>query len=237
MRHLLFLMIMVLPLIGFGQPEEKPRRLSAVGIMVSPVYSYRTLNFAASNQWVAEMRNDEEVGNVGFAAGFRAHYRLRDKMKLEIGLSYANKSFKTKYEELSWTSDDPAFPTRSRTIYRYKYIMLPVNISYAFFVAEKVRCFASAGLSANVFLARKTKVELSYADGGDGSHASSKRIGYSRFNLSAIVSAGIDYRLSKRFTVRAEPFYERSLTSIVADDQAREYLFSFGVVTGVHYLL
>jgi hypothetical protein len=51
------------------------------------------------------------------------------------------------------------------------------------------------------------------------------------------VGAGIDYRFARRFTFRAAPFYQRSLTSIVAEDQAKEYLFSFGVATGVYYSL
>jgi hypothetical protein len=237
MRRLLFLMIMLFPAVGFCQPEKKSRRLSAIGIIVSPEFSYRTLNFSSTNQWIAERRNGEEVGNFGFAAGFQVHYRLGSKLKFETGLSYANKSLKTKYEELTWTSADPAFPTRSKTIYRFKYLTLPASISYSFLSTDKVSLFATAGLSANVFLAKKTMVVMTYPDGDDSAHASSKNTGYLRFNLSATVGAGIDYRLARRFTFRASPYYQRSLTSIVADDHAKEYLFSFGVGTGVYYSL
>jgi hypothetical protein len=235
--RLLFLLIMMLPVIGFCQPEKKQRRIIAVGIIVSPEFSYRTLNFSSSNQWIANSRDDEEVGNFGFASGFQVHYRLGSKLKFETGLTYANKSLKTKYEELTWTSADPAFPTRSKTIYRFKYLMLPASFRYGFLSTDKLSLFATAGLSANIFLAKKTKVVMTYPDGDDSAHASSKNTGYLRFNLSATVGAGIDYRLARRFTFRASPFYQRSLTSIVADDQAKEYLFSFGVATGVYYLL
>jgi hypothetical protein len=112
-----------------------------------------------------------------------------------------------------------------------------MSVSYGFFTSEKVIVFARAGLSAGVFLSKKTKVIATYAGGDDAVHASSKQVGYARFNLSATIGAGIDYRLSKRFTVRAEPFYQRSLTSIVVDNSAREYLYSFGVTTGVYYSL
>lgn len=235
MRQVLFLMMMV-PVIVFCQ-EKKPRRLTSIGVMISPDFSYRVLNFSSSNQWVADRRDDKERGNFGFTTAIQAHFRLGNKLSLETGLSYANKSLKTKSEELTWTSDDPDFPSGSKTIYRYKYLAIPAIISYRFFDTGKISWFAAAGVSANVFLAKKTKVVTSYPDGETDSHASSKRTGYSTFNVSATLAAGIDYQFSKRFTFRAEPFFQRSLTSIVADKEAKEYLFSFGVSTGVRYSL
>jgi opacity protein-like surface antigen len=237
MRSLLLLMVIIFPAMGFCQQEKSSRRLGSIGIMISPSYSYRTLNFASSNQWIAEMRNDEEVGNFGFTAGFQAHYRLGHKLKFETGLLYSNNGLKTKYEDLTWASSDPELPSRSKTIYRFKYLALPVSVSYSFLVINKMSLFATAGLSANIFLSKKTNVAVTYPDGDNNSHASSKQTGYSRFNLSATIGAGIDYRFSKRITLRAAPFYQRSLTSIVVDNDAKEYLFSFGVNTGIHYTL
>ena len=237
MRSLLLLMIIIFPAMGFCQSEKPSRRLSSIGIMISPNYSYRTLNFASSNQWIAETRNDEEIGNFGFTAGFQAHYRIGRNLKFETGLLYSNKSLKTKYEDLTWASSGPDLPSRSKTIYHFKYVALPVSVSYNFLVINKMSLFATAGLSASIFLSKKTNVVATYPDGDNSSHASSKQWGYSRFNLSATIGAGIDYRLSKRITLRGAPFYQRSLTSIVADDEAKEYLFSFGVNTGIYYTL
>jgi hypothetical protein len=235
MRRALFLMMMI-PVIALCQ-EKKSRRLTSVGIMISPDFSYRLLNFSSSNQWVANRRDDKEVGNFGFTTAIETHFRLGNKITLETGLSYVNKSLRTKSEELTWASDDSNLPSGSKTIYRYKYMAIPAIISYRFFDAGKISLFAAAGVSANVFLAKKTKIVSTYPDGDTDSHASSKQTGYSKFNLSATLGAGIDYRFSKRFIFRAEPFFQRSLTSIVADKAAREYLFSFGVSTGVHYSL
>jgi hypothetical protein len=237
MKKIFLLMITILPVIGFCQSEKPARGLSAIGIMISPGYGYRTLNFASSNQWIAKMRNDDEVANFGFTAGFQVHYRLSSKLKFETGLLYANRSLKTKYEDLDWTSSGREFATRSKTIYHFKYVTVPAGVSYSFFSSKKMSLFATTGFSADIFLSKKTKVTVSYADGADRSHTSPKQTGYSRFNLSATVGAGIDYHLSKRITLRAAPFYQRSLTSIVVDDNAKEYLYSFGVSTGVLYSL
>jgi hypothetical protein len=237
MRSLLLLMVILFPAMTFCQQEKSSRRLRSVGIVISPNHSYRTLNFAPSHEWIAEMRNNEEVGNFGFTAGFQAHYRLGSKLKFETGLLYSNKSLKTKYENLTWASSDPELPSRSKTIYHFKYLELPASVSYNFLVINRMSLFATTGLSANIFLSRKTTVAITYPDGNNSSHASSKQTGYSRFNLSAMIGAGIDYRLSKRITLRAAPIYQRSLTSIVADDDAKEYFFSFGVNTGIYYTL
>ena len=76
---------------------------------------------------------------------------------------------------------------------------------------------------------------MAYADGGHSEHASSKRAGYLTFNLSATVGGAVDYLIHPRFLIRAQPFYQRSLTSIVADDDAKEYLYAFGLSVGAHY--
>jgi hypothetical protein len=235
MKRSLFLLIMMLPVMGFTQAEKKLRRLSSVGIVVAPDYSYRYLNYSSSQRWVAEMRDDDEVGNFGFTVGMQAHYRLRDRLKFETGLLYTNKGLQTKYEDLAWTSINIDFPTRSKTIYRFKYLQLPVGISYTLCAAEKLRWFVKAGLSVDFFLAKKTKVVTDYADRDESSRSSSKQVGYSRFGLSTMIGAGLDYRFTKRLTFRGEPFFQRSLTSIVRDKHAREYLFSFGIATSIHY--
>jgi hypothetical protein len=235
MRSIPFLITVVFPVIGFCQSETPQRKLTSIGIIFSPDYSYRTLNFASSNQWVAEKRNKEEVPNIGFSTGVHIRYRLREKLTLETGLRYANKSLKTKCEALIWASSDPTLPTRSKTIYRFKYLVFPVSFSYSFRSRGKVNLFVTTGVTANIFLFKKTSVVT--AGGNDNSHASSKQMGYSKINLSASIGVGVDYRLSKRFVLSAQPFYQRSLMSIVANRQAKEYLFSYGITTGIHYLL
>jgi hypothetical protein len=235
MKRILSLLMLVFPLAGFCQDKNPSRRLTAIGVTISPDFSYRLLNFSSSNQWVADMRDRKEVGNSGFTAGIQAHHRLGNKLKLETALMYSNKSIETKYEALAWASDDIDLATRSKTIYHFKFLMIPVGFSYRFVGTKKVSLFVTAGLSPSVFFSTKTKVVSIYANGDKRVHASSKQTGHTLFSLFVSAGAGIDYSISKRFTFRVQPFYQRSLTSVVADNDAREFLFSYGIATAVCY--
>lgn len=237
MKHEILLMLLLFPCAAIGQPEKQMRRLTAIGIVASPDFSYRTLKFASSNSWIEERRNREEIGNYGFTAGFVMDFRLHKKVKVESGLLFSNKGLKTKFEDLVWASGDPLMPAKSKTIYRFKYLTLPANFHYSFPTRKKVGLFVTAGISANIFLVKKTKVALHYTNGNSDEHASSRQTGYSKFNLAVSVGAGVEYQPLNRIIIRTAPFYQRFLNSIVVDNAAKEYLFSFGVSTGVHYVL
>jgi hypothetical protein len=234
-KCVLFFVLASLPLAVSCQSSFPAPQLNSVGITFAPEFTYRTLTFSDRNDWVAEARNKEEIGNYGFTAGALVNYSLGKRVTFETGVMYANKSTKTKYKDLEWPSTDQELPSESQTLYHFKYITIPIDFNYNLFATEKVNVFAATGLSVGLFLSKKTKVVAIYPDGDKNTHASTKQVGYSRFNLFATVGAGIDYRVSKQLVVRVEPFYQRSLTSITADDDAKEHLFSFGVTTGVFY--
>lgn len=237
MKRETVLMFLLFPIAAISQPEKQMRRLTAIGIVASTDFSYRTLQFASSNSWIAERRNREEIGNYGFTAGFVMDFRLHKKVKFESGLLFSNKGLKTKFEDLTWTSDDPLMPAKSKTIYRFKYLAMPANFRYCFPTTKKVGLFITVGISANIFLTKKTKVALIYTNGNNDEHASSMQTGYSKFNLAACMGAGIEYRPLNRIVIRMAPFYQRFLNSIIVDNAAKEYLFSYGVSTGFHYVL
>src|SRR5688500_14913105 len=106
MRFIVVLLIAI-PVLSFSQNDSSPRRIQAIGIIYVPEFSYRTLNYAPSQRWVESLRNENEIGNFGFTSGVKLRLRSKQKWRLETGLLYANRSFKTKSEELMWASDDP----------------------------------------------------------------------------------------------------------------------------------
>jgi hypothetical protein len=228
--------LILLPFSVFGQSESSQRRIQSLGIVFAPEFGYRSLNYASSHEWVEVSRDETEVGNYGFTTGVKVRLRSKRTWRLETGLLFANKSFKTRNEELIWTSDDPALPQSTKTIYRLKYLSLPINIHYPLMVKNRLTLAANGGLSANVFLSAKTKVIIGYGDGHETSHASVKQVGHSRFSLSGLIGATVDYKLSDKFVITAEPHYQRFLTSINADNNAKEHLYSFGIGLAASYV-
>lgn len=233
MHHWLFILLL-LPATAFCQ-QEKSKGFTAVGLMGSLDYTNRTLDFTAENEWVAAMRNRNEIGNTGFTVYSQVRYKFNSRLSIEGGVGYTNRSYKTKSEDLHWTSDDAALPVRSRIIHRFKYITLPLNINYNLYTHNKIRLFATAGIATNIFLARRTKVQSTLADGSDNDYAFSKRSGYTTFTATARGGVGLDYQVMKRFALRIEPYYQRTIRSITADDTAKEYIYALGVTTGMFY--
>jgi hypothetical protein len=233
MQHWLFILLLA-PVTAFCQ-QEKSKGFTAVGLMGSLDYTNRTLDFTAGNEWVAAMRDRNEIGNTGFTVYSQVRYKFSSRWRIEGGVGYINRSYKSKFEDLHWTSDDAALPARSRTIHRFKYITLPLNINYSLYTHNKIRLFATAGVATNIFLARRTKVQSTFTNGSNSDYAFSKRSGYTTFTATARGGVGLDYQVMKRFTLRIEPYYQRTLRSITADDTAKEYIYALGIATGMFY--
>ena len=228
--------LVFLPVCGLAQKESSTRRIQSIGVVFAPELGYRVLNYASSHEWVEQLRDKTEIWNYGFTAGAKMRLRSKRSWHLETGLLYMNKSFRTNREELLWASADGTFPQSTQTIFQLKYISLPIGVNYPLASVDRLTLSAKAGFAANIFLSAKTKVILRYAGGNENAHASVKQVGHSRFTLAGSIGASLDYKLSDTFMITAEPNYQRFLTSINADNNAKEYLYSFGVGFGASYM-
>lgn len=234
MQRYLFIVLFIFPIAVFGQ--QKSKGFTAIGLVGSLDYTNRTLDYSAANEWVASMRNTNEVGNTGFMVYSQVQYTFNKRLRVEGGVGYSNRSYKTKFEDLHWASDDPNLPVKSRTIHRFKHITLPLNINYSIYTKNKFNVYITAGIATNIFLARRTKVESMDARGEDSGYAFSKRSGYTKFTATARAGAGIEYLVMKRFSLRMEPYYQRTIRSITTGDGAKEYIYAFGLATGMFYI-
>lgn len=227
MKYYFLLLILMLPMAATAQDTARVRRFTGLVLAFVPQYSYRSLHYDADSQWLESMR-DNEVPNTGFQARAQVRYRINDRIALLGGVEYANLGIKTRFEDLHWLSEADDLPQKSRIIYRYKFLALPLHVNYTLATRDNLRVYVVGGVTTSVFLSRKTKVDL-----GDDRHASAKSVGFAKFTGSATLGAGLEYTVGQRFSIRAEPFIEHSFSSIVTDDHIREYLFSFGLSTGV----
>jgi opacity protein-like surface antigen len=231
MKYYFLLLILSLPIATSAQDTTKVRRFTALILTFSPQYSYRALQYNADSQWLESLR-DNEVPGAGFKARAQVRYRISDRMDLLGGVEYANHGIKTRYEDLTWAGDAAGLPEKSRTIYRYKFLAIPLHVNYTLTTREHLRVYAVGGVTTSVFLSRKTKVDV-----GDDHHASAKTVGFAKFTWSATLGAGLEYTLGPRFSVRAEPFIEHYFNSISTDDHTKEYLFAFGLSASVVWAL
>lgn len=234
MKKILFIITLFVSTTVLAQSVDsiKLKRVK-VGIVFSPDYCYRLLNYNSSNKWIQDLRNAEEVPTFGYTTGLGLKIDLTSKIVLETGLYYSIKGEQTKTIELTWATPSSDYPIKSKTKYNYKYIDFPLKMQY-FLGGRSIKPFISAGVSATIFSEKKTKVILEFSDGHKTSENSVIDLGYLKFNLVAIVGFGIKYDLSKRTFITIEPVYRQFINSIVVDRSAREYPFSIGANLGVY---
>ncbi len=202
-----------------------------IGCSVSPGYGYRKLKADAESNDIKQIRDTLEVARFGYTAGINVKYRFNNKIGIETGILYSDKGEKTKR-----TSFEDV-PSGQKVIYytykyHYHYLDIPLKVNYYFFTG-KVKLYVTAGISTNIFINKKTTL-LKGHDKTDWEKTNSKTTtGFNRFNFALLAGAGINYKISDKLNLKAEPMYSRSLTSII-NAPVKEYLYSYGLSIGIY---
>jgi len=237
MKSILSIVALLFSSVVFGQSADSTGWKSVkVGVVFAPEYCYRLLNYHPSNGWVEDLRNNEEEATFGFTTGLGFKMNLSSKFVFESGLFYSIKGEQIKSKDLEWASPNPDFPVNSKAKYHFKYIELPLKAQYLI-GSGRLKGFVSAGVAVNIFSEKETKIISASADGHSTSEPSVVDLGYLKFNVAAVLGVGMTYDLTRRFSISVEPVYKRFLNSIVVDDQAKEYPYSFGANFGVYYAI
>ena len=207
----------------------KTKRI-AIGLTFSPDYCYRTLKPNETTKWIADFRDSIEIPKFGFTTGLCLLYQLNKRITLETGLQFSSKGEKTKQAPLIFAQPEPGNPIKNTFIYKYNYLDIPYKVNY-FILTKRLKFFISGGVSTNLFLFRNTTSIVEYIDGQTKTY-NSKGGGLSRINIAVLAGLGINYELNNKLTIRIEPTYRRSITSIV-NAPIKGYSYSTGVNTGL----
>ena len=192
------LLILLISTLALGQSKDSIKLNGfKIGIVFSPDYCYRFLNYSASNNWVEDLRNDEEEPTFGYTTGLGFKMDLTDRWVIETGLLYSIKGEQTRDTNLVWVVPNANLPVKSKTQYHFKYIDIPLKAQY-YFGNRRVKFFLSAGVSFNIFSEKATKVISEFEDGHKTSENSMVDLGYLKFNLAALIGCGIKYDIKKK---------------------------------------
>ena len=230
----LLTMLFTSALLWSGEADSIRLGKIKIGIVFSPDYCYRFLNYRSSEKWIQDLRNEEEVATFGYTTGLGIKIELSNKILLETGVYYSIMGEQTKTTELFWVNSSPDFPAKSKTQYQFKYINIPLKLHYVF-GSKKVSYFVSAGFSINIFTEKKTKVILEFKNGHKTSDNSVVDLGYLKFNLATVIGFGIKYDVTKKISISIEPVYRQFINSIVVGTGTKEYPYSLGANIGVYY--
>jgi hypothetical protein len=191
-----------------------------------------------SVQFVVDVRNTSEIPVFGFTTGLSLVFQTEKRWTFETGIQYSRKGMQSKKADLIWGQPDPSLPTKVSINYRFDYLDIPFKVGYSFAqIGNKLSFFASAGISANIFLKERSAITLEYSDGRTDTQKLTPQLGDpSRLNVAAMVGIGTSFSLGNRLHFRIEPVFRHTITPI-ADTPVKTYLYSAGVNAGVYFRL
>jgi hypothetical protein len=233
----LLVLLLVLPFFATAQgpataeQSTKPRKW-LIGVAGSLDYSYRTLKSSSDAAWIVDGRNNLEIPKLGYTVGANVSRQISGKLRLNVGLNYANHGYRTKErEQIAQPMYGIFETTKGYLAYQYNYLELPISVSYRIVRKGAFILHASAGIMPGLLLSVVNKSHLSTNDGPMRVTSTKDQSDFSRFALAPIAALGLEYALSPRSILSLTPTFRYSLTKSI-DAPIEQYLWSAGLCIG-----
>ncbi len=237
----LLLLLAISPL--FTNAQDNAKKIGkniSIGLSFSPNYNYRALFNKHDDQFIGSYivtRNGWEKGKLGYSTGANVNFTLSKRFELQTGLFYSDKGYK-----IERAIDTPT-STRSGIKYltstnHMNYLDVPLKLNYIS-GEGRLKFIAGVGLSANFLLNQSAKTTYSYADGREETTKKSSSIDYNKFNISALASVGVQYKLKDNLFLMAEPTFQYGVFKVSNEPVTgiAEHLWNVGLNVGVHLKL
>ena len=220
-----------------------------IGVNLSSDYCYRTLKLNNDNyKFVLASWNENEQGKFGYTTGIVVNMNRNNHFGFEAGIQYSNKGYARKKMELTFSDPiDPrygfvydstqseALPSYLKINYNFYYVDIPLRVFYAF-GEGKLRCITSLGITTSIFQKSTITFIKEFGDGSKEKETHEDDKEYKSINLSPTASIGLDYRLSDKFHIRAEPTFRYGILKII-DAPITGYLWNAGLNISCYYSL
>lgn len=237
MKQLLLLFSMCLSSAIFAQNSKLANKLS-IGYSFSPDYNFRSLQYGGDDKFdliIKKSRNEMEKAKFGYTTGLNVTFNFSDLLSFETGVCYTNKGYRIMERYINTFPADPNFPDRAAISYCYQYIGIPIKARFSF-GKGKIRIISSAGVMTGFLVNVKTTMNYKYGDGKTEKKNRSSTSGFNKVDLSPMVGIGVDYKLTDKIHLSAEPTFRFGLIKTV-DAPIKENLWNAGVVFSVSYHL
>lgn len=226
------------PSLGFNKVQ--------LGVNFSSDVCSRTLyqNGGSSSNGLINFRNEMEIPKFGYTTGLNFVYNLNKTIGFETGLQFSDKGYQTKTIDLPYAGGSTAgvtspgsigtkAPTKAKYIYSDYYLEVPIKANFSF-GKRKVQFIASAGIAVNFFIAETETTFYTYIDGSTKRIDNSSYFSYKIINFSPMVSLGIDWKITPKINLKAEPTVRCGIFKI-SDTPITVYLWSCGLNVGSYY--
>lgn len=201
-----------------------------IGIIATPEISHRV----ASGNSIGGF-NDMSLPKFGYTAGANFVYNFTKNIGLETGFQFTNKGYKT--DKLVFF-DDLGLPYGtvngySIINYSYHYFAIPIKMNLIF-GQNNVRFIGSVGIDTWIFLNATSKITRYEDNKRIFSSSFTENGGFNPINISPILSAGIDVKLTGSLNLKIEPTFRFSLLNTTNTNYS-EKLIAAGLNIGLYY--
>jgi len=206
------------------------------GVNYSADYAFRTLKNNGDSpfaEMVIDLRDDSEKAKYGFTTGLNVLFTVNNHLEIGAGVQYSNKGYRVPTIQVEGVMPQPYL--EGKVISSLNYIDIPLKVNFIF-GNGKLRGLAGAGIVAN-FLASSTLRTVYKQSNGDESYGKiTNTSDYKRFNLSPMVSVGVDYQLNERVHLRLEPTFRYGVLKI-ADAPITMLVWNAGLNASCYFSL
>jgi len=232
----ILLMVLASSTMTYGQKLREKNKELFIGLSIEPVMGYRHLSFTKGNEYIGEIRNRNEVPAFGWRTALNFRKTRGSRFAYEYGFSYVNFGYRTKPEHLNYIGNSGNFPKSSRTSFRFRSVGIPITGNYSLKLGN-VNGYATLGIAGHLILSKVTTISADFSDAGKIENRNVETLGYRGLNLDMIAGFGIKHNLNKKILVELGPQFQRSITSVILDKNAREFPYTFGFQVNAMYKL
>jgi hypothetical protein len=164
--------------------------------------------------------NKNDVGRLGYSAGFNIGYKLSNRWGLDLGIHYSRKGYGSKKYEITdprlgyaYSSNSEDFPLKVRSIYSINYLDLPFRFIHVFEEAKN-RWFYSAGINTSIYLHSSNLSIVHFANGQNERNRSNGLYFYNEVCFSPVINAGVEHAILPELIMRIEPTFQYAINPI-----------------------
>lgn len=255
MKQLTTIAAMVISLAAFSQDNleskvaTKFKRL-LFGVNISPDYCYRTLknnDGSSIASILIDLHNKKQEFKIGYTAGLNICYSVSKKWEVELGVQYSNKGYSYKNSEFTfgdmidprfgfvYTTNNTQAPTNVKFIYNHIYLDVPVRAIFSF-GEKRIHFVTSVGVEMNILLKATQTSVWGYENGDTKRETHDQPYNYKTYNISPTVSVGLDYKISNKINLKAEPTFRYGLLKII-EAPITAYLWNGGLNITCYYAI
>ena len=153
-------------------------------------------------------------------------YNINKNIGIETGVQYSNKGTQSKFHEVLDINSHYKF----KNIYNYDFLDVPLKANFTL-GKQKVRFFSSIGIVANFLLKATSQNVAIYPERtvSEVIEYASVSTKYNKFNISPMISLGIDYKINDRMNLRVEPTFKYQALNSIKNSDKRCNFYSGGL--------